>query len=121
RGAAADAARWAEQWVALEPSSAPAHYLLGHLRGAEGRRAEAAASLRRALYFDPSFALASFGLAELVAADGRAAEARGFLLNALEALAQRSDREVLPGSDEITAEWLRRIITSRLASARDAR
>ena len=67
----AQAERCAEQVFALNPDSAPGHALLGMVRQAQGRPADAIRSYRRALAIDPSNDYALAELARVYQCGGR--------------------------------------------------
>jgi len=81
----AQAERCAEQVFALNPDSAPGHALLGMVRQAQGRPADAIRSLRRALAIDPSNDYALSELARVYQCVGRDEDARLHLQRAVSA------------------------------------
>ena len=114
RGRLEEAGAWARRWLALDPGSAEASYLLAMVEHNLGHARASLDLLRRALYLDADFALAHFQMGELHAADGRAAEAQACWEAALQRVAATPESEVLRGSDEISAGWLRRVLRARL-------
>jgi chemotaxis protein methyltransferase CheR len=90
--------------------AAPAHLLLALLAETAGDDDAAFASARRALYLDPADPLAHATLARLHARAGRDDEARRSRANALAALRDRDDGELLPGPAPITVGALRRAL-----------
>jgi chemotaxis protein methyltransferase CheR len=89
---------------------APPHLLLALLAETAGDDGGALVSVRRALYLDSTDPLAHAALARLLARAGRDDEARRSRANALAALGDRDDAELLPGPAPITAGALRRAL-----------
>lgn len=69
-GAYVEAGRQAEELIAAQPACADAHYLLGLIRAAQGRSAEARRAFERAAYLDPHHEPALRHLALLLEAAG---------------------------------------------------
>ncbi|MBI5543256.1 MAG: hypothetical protein HY901_05170 [Deltaproteobacteria bacterium] len=111
---------WAGAWLAQEPRCPEALFLLGAACASLDRPGEAEARLRSALMLLPDFPMCRFALAELLAAQGRVEELRACLADLLRLLEGADDSQVLFGSDEVTAGWLRRVVAGRLARMQGA-
>ena len=87
--------------------SSEAYYLLGTIYHKTNQLDEAVNAFQRAIYADPGAPLAHFGLANVYRQQGRAAKARREFQNALEALADKPNNELVRYSSDITCEYLR--------------
>ncbi|MBI5511635.1 MAG: hypothetical protein HY903_23000 [Deltaproteobacteria bacterium] len=106
-----------ERWLSTAPTSLDASYLLASLERRRGNDGRALELLRQCLYLDPCYVLAHFATAEIHAAAGNRDAARGGFSNTLDLLANLDDEALLPGSDEITAGWLKLVVNGRLRRA----
>ena len=115
-GKLTEAASWCEKAIATNKLKPTAHYLLAIICQELGEGPKAIRSLRRALYLDPDFVLAHFALGNLCRFHGQPGEAERHFDIALGLLSPRTDDELLPESNGLTAGRLRDIVTSARAN-----
>jgi chemotaxis protein methyltransferase CheR len=115
-GKLTEAASWCEKAIATNKLKPTAHYLLAIICQELGEGPKAIRSLRRALYLDPDFVLAHFALGNLCTFHGQPGEAERHFDIALGLLSPRTDDELLPESNGLTAGRLRDIVTSARAN-----
>ncbi len=90
------------------------HYLHATILQEQGATPEAVAALKRAIYLDPDFVMAHFALGNLWREAKKPKEAQKSLQNALSALQNCDDSEIVPHSDDLPARRLQAIITALL-------
>ena len=115
-GKLTEAASWCEKAIATNKLKPMAHYLLAIICQELGEGPKAIRSLRRALYLDPDFVLAHFALGNLCRFHGQPGEAERHFDIALGLLSPRTDDELLPESNDLTAGRLRDIVISARAN-----
>jgi chemotaxis protein methyltransferase CheR len=102
-----DAIAHLQQVIRHDNLSCEAYYLLGVLHAKMNNLGKAIASFEQAVYVDHTLALVYFSLANIHRAQGRPDKARRQFLNALRAVADESDTELVRFSEDITCGYLR--------------
>jgi chemotaxis protein methyltransferase CheR len=105
-----EAQRCAEQSLAHDPIRSEAHYLLALILLERGQPTTAMDHFNKAVYLNPEFILAHFNLANLYRKGGQTENAARHRANAIRLASRLSPEDILPGSDELTAEQFLRII-----------
>ena len=115
QGRLGEALKWCEKAIAADKMNALHYYLSATILQELGQHDIAIEPLMRALYLDPDFVLAHFALANLHQLQGRYRDAQRYFGNVLLLLHKRSQDEILPDADGLTAGRLVAIVTSVLA------
>ncbi|MNF98754.1 Tetratricopeptide repeat protein [compost metagenome] len=102
-----EAEPWLQRALALDPTSAGAHWLAAMLAQQAGDEQAAVTELQKVLYLDPEFILAHFHLARLLRGHG-AGRARA-LRNCRELLARQPPEAPVPQGDGLSCAQLLRL------------
>lgn len=121
RGELQEACAWGARWTELDPTSAFAFYLLGTIHRDLGDYPRARQALQRSLCLAPENVLSQFAMAEVVAAEGQPEAAATRYRQVLDLVGRYPEDAILPGSHEVRAGWLRRVVERRLRHARGGR
>lgn len=116
QGKLAEAFVCCERWVSADKMDFLAHYLSAVVLLEQGHLLKARACLRQVLYLQPEFALGHFSLGNIARSASRHTEANKHFTNALSALRSHPPDDILPGSDDLSADQLTEIITAMVES-----
>jgi chemotaxis protein methyltransferase CheR len=111
QGRLADALDFCERAIAAEKLNHEYYYLLATILLELGREDEAEVSLGRALYLNQDFALAHFALGNLARRTGMKKKSSRHFENALSVLRRYRPRDIVPGSEGITAGRMIEVIS----------
>lgn len=100
---------WCEKGLTLDHLNPLQHYLHGVILQELEQRKEAVSALRRALFLDTNLVIAHLSLAFLLIHEGEVEEANRCLRNVFRLLKQYRPEEIVQGTDDITAERLKKI------------
>jgi chemotaxis protein methyltransferase CheR len=103
---------WSEKALTLDKINPLQHYLHAVVLQELDQYDEAILALKRAIFLDPSLAIVHLSLAVLFIQKGKEDEAKRCLRNVFKLLKQYKPEEILPGTDDITAERLKKIAES---------
>lgn len=111
-GRLAEALTICDQLIAVDPLSAPSHYLRGIILHEQNAIQKAVLAIRRALYLDHDFIVAHLELGNLMLRLERKRDARRCFGNARALLLPLAAEALLPESDGIPAAHLLSVLTS---------
>ena len=83
-----------------------------------GKSTEAIASLKQAIYIDPDYIMGHFTLGNLFVRQGNPISAKRFFDNVLGLLDKYENNDILPESEGLSAEYLRKIIITNMKTIR---
>ncbi|MNG21738.1 tetratricopeptide repeat protein [compost metagenome] len=104
-----EAEPWLQRALALDPTSAGAHWLAAMLAQQAGDEQAAVAELQKVLYLDPEFILAHFHLARLLRGSGQRQASARALRNCRELLARQPPEAPVPQGDGLSSAQLLRL------------
>jgi chemotaxis protein methyltransferase CheR len=104
-----EAEPWLQRALALDPTSAGAHWLAAMLAQQAGDELAAVAELQKVLYLDPEFILAHFHLARLLRGSGQRPASARSLRNCRELLARQPPEAPVPQGDGLSCAQLLRL------------
>ncbi len=105
-----DALKWVQRVIRTDKLNTDAHYLEGIILQEKDDLKGALLSLKRALFLDPNCVLAHFAFGNLEMRRGRPKESKRHFKITLDILADYSENDILPGSENMTAGQLTEII-----------
>jgi chemotaxis protein methyltransferase CheR len=105
-----EAERWCKQAIQAEKLHPDYYYLLATIYQEQGLVEEPIKSLGHAIYLDPGLVMAYFLLGHLTREQGKPGESKKYFANALDLLSSMDPGEVVPHSDGLTAESLRKTV-----------
>ncbi|WP_280323976.1 CheR family methyltransferase [Pseudomonas sp. BN102] len=104
-----DADSWLQRALALDPTSATAHWLAAMLAQQAGDEPATLVALQKVLYLDPEFILAHFHLARLLRARGQQPASDKALRNCRELLGRLPPEAPVPEGDGLSCVQLLRL------------
>ncbi|MCY1531721.1 hypothetical protein D9M68_669570 [compost metagenome] len=104
-----EAEPWLQRALALDPTSAVAHWLAAMLAQQAGDEPTAMMELQKVLYLDPEFILAHFHLARLLRGSGQRPASARALRNCRELLARQPPEAPVPQGDGLSCGQLLRL------------
>lgn len=104
-----EAEPWLQRALALDPTSAGAHWLAAMLAQQAGDELVAVTELQKVLYLDPEFILAHFHLARLLRGGGQRPASARALRNCRELLARQPPEASVPQGDGLSCAQLLRL------------
>ena len=105
-----EALKWVQQVMGADKLNPDAHYLEGIILQEKDDLKGALLSLKRALFLDPNCVVAHFAFGNLEMRRGRSKESKKRFKITLDILAEYSESDILPGSENMTAGQLTEII-----------
>ncbi len=113
-GRLAEALAWCEKALTADRLAVSLHFLKAAILQEQGRGDEAVAALQRVLYLEPDHLMAHFFIGNLLHQQGKDPEAIPHFTRALALLDPKTQNDVVPESEGITAGRLRQIIEATL-------
>ena len=105
-----EAEKWCEAAVKREKLYPEYRYLLATIYQEQGLVETSIKSLKHAIYLDPGFVMAYYLLGHLTRGQGKPGESKKYFTNTLDLLSSMEPGEIVPHSDGLTAEILRRTV-----------
>ena len=105
-----EAEKWCEAAVKREKLYPEYRYLLATIYQEQGLVEASIKSLKHAIYLDPGFVMAYYLLGHLTRGQGKPGESKKYFTNTLDLLSSMEPGEIVPHSDGLTAEILRRTV-----------
>ncbi|MEA2039386.1 MAG: CheR family methyltransferase [Thermodesulfobacteriota bacterium] len=105
-----EAERWCKQAIQAEKLQPDYYYLLATIYQEQGFVEEPIKSLRHAIYLDPGLVMAYYLLGYLTREQDKQGESKKYFANALDLLSSMEPEEIVPHSDGLTAERLRKTL-----------